>query len=172
MHHISMRLDHGAACLEPPSKATQQDRVGWLINMSTMTKGAKIAVPLLAYERHEQRGGRLCNGVLVTEDRENGTLSFGVVSDIGADCEASRAAYQPEREITALDFGLSTLFAGHEGQLRGKGWLKALRAYDQRITRIACGQQRHTVAGRVPARDTGKPLHLFVAGSEPKSDVS
>ena len=47
MRHISMRLDHRAACLEAPSKATQQDRVGWWINMSTMNKGAKIAVPLL-----------------------------------------------------------------------------------------------------------------------------
>ncbi|WP_298223989.1 hypothetical protein, partial [Acidocella sp.] len=89
----------------------------------------------------------MCNGVLVTEDPESGALSFGVVSDIGADCESSRAAYQPEREFMALDFGLSTLFAGDDGSLLGKDWLRALRVYDQRITRIARGQQRH---GRKP----------------------
>jgi putative transposase len=185
MRHISMRLDHRAACLEPPSKATHQDRIGWWINMSTMTKGTKIAVPLLTYERHENRGGRLCNGVLVTEDRESGALSFGVVSDIGTDCEASRAAYHPEREVMALDFGLSTLFAGDEGQLLGKDWLKALRAYDQRITRIARGQQRHGRKPRDSARyrkavaalrgwirtEVGRVLNALVAAKRPVAIV-
>ena len=185
MRHISMRLDHRAASLEPPSKATQQDRVGWWINMSTMTKGTKIAVPLLTYERHEKRGGRLCNGVLVTEDRESGALSFGVVSDIGADCEASRVAYEPEREFMALDFGLSTLFAGDEGQLLGKNWLKALRAYDQRIAKIARGQQRHGRKPRDSARyrkavaalrgwirtEVGRVLNALVAAKRPAAIV-
>ncbi len=120
--------------------------------MSTMIRGNKIAVPLLTCERHEKRGGRLCNGVLVTEDRESGALSFGVVSDIGKDCESSRAAYQPDRAFMALDFGLSTLFAGDDGSLPGKDWLRALRVYDQRITSIARGQQRH---GRKP-RDSAR----------------
>ncbi len=185
MRHISMRLDHRAASLEPPSKATQQDRVGWWINVSTMTKGTKIAVPLLTYERHEKRGGRLCNGVLVTEDRESGALSFGVVSDIGADCEASRVAYEPEREFMALDFGLSTLFAGDEGQLLGKNWLNALRAYDQRIAKIARGQQRHGCKPRDSARyrkavaalrgwirtEVGRVLNALVAAKRPAAIV-
>ena len=32
----------------------------------------------------------------------------------------------------ALDFGLSTRFAGDDGSLPGNDWLKALRAYDKR----------------------------------------
>ena len=128
---------------------------------------------------------RLCNGVLVTEDPESGALSFGVVSDIGADCESSRAAYQPEREFMALDFGLSTLFAGDDGSLLGKDWLRALRVYDQRITRIARGQQRHGRKPRDSARyrkavaslrgwirtEVGRVLNALVATNRPASLV-
>ncbi len=39
---------------------------------------------------------------------------FGVGSGIGEDCETSRAAYEPKSVAMALDFGLSTLFAGNE----------------------------------------------------------
>ncbi len=70
----------------------------------------------------------------------------------GEDCAASRSAYQPDREVLPLDFGLSTLFASDDGSLLGKDWLKALRAYDQRIMQIARGQQRH---GRKP-RDSAR----------------
>ncbi|WP_073211981.1 RNA-guided endonuclease InsQ/TnpB family protein [Acidocella aminolytica] len=185
MRRISMRLDQRAACLEDPIKASQNERIGWWINMSTMTKGRKIAVPLLTYDRHEQRGGRLCNGVLVTEDRESSALSFGVVSDIGEDCEASRNAYQPEREVMALDFGLSTLFATDDGALLGKGWLDALHGYDQRITRIARGQQRHGRKPRDSARyrkavaslrgwirtEVGRVLNALVAAKRPAALV-
>ena len=185
MRRISMRLDHRAACLQTPSTATQRDRVGWWLSMSTMTRGTKIAVPLLTHERHETRGGRLCNGVLVTEDRETKALAFGVVSDIGQDCEVSRSAYRPGREFMALDFGLSTLFAGDDGSLLGKDWLKALHAYDRRITSIARGQQRHGRKPRDSARyrkavaslrgwirtEVGRVLNALVAAKRPAAIV-
>lgn len=117
-----------------------------------MTKGSKVAIPLLTYEHHARRGGQMSNGVLITEDRDTGKLMFGVVSDIGAECAAGRAAYHPDREFMALDFGLSTLFATDDGALIGKGWLDALRGYDRRISEIARGQQRH---GRKP-RDSAR----------------
>lgn len=144
---ISMRLDHRAACLTTPTKATQQGRVGWWVRLSTMMPGRRIAVPLLTYDRHCNRKGRTSNGVLVTEDRDTGRILFGVVTDIAEECAASRAAYQPEREVLALDFGLSTLFATDEGDRLGRDWLKALRRHDQRITSIA----RHV------ERSGGKP---------------
>lgn len=152
LRHISMRLDHRAGLLQAPTKATQGGRVGWWVNLSTLTKGDKIAVPLLTCEHYKQRGGQVSNGVLVTEDRDTGKLMFGVVSDIGTECAASRAAYRPEHEFVALDFGLSTLFAADDGALLGKGWLDALRGYDRRISEIARGQQRH---GRKP-RDSAR----------------
>ncbi len=152
LSHISMRLDHRAACLSAPTKANQHGRVGWWVNLSTMTAGKKIVVPLLTHARHESRKGKVSNGVLITEDRDTGRVMFGVVTDIAEECAASRAAYRPERDVLPLDFGLSTLFAGDDGALLGQNWLKALRAYDHRIAEIAKGQQRR---GRKP-RDSAR----------------
>jgi putative transposase len=42
-----MRLDHRAACLAAPTKATQDGRVGWWVNLSPMTAREKVSVPLL-----------------------------------------------------------------------------------------------------------------------------
>ena len=159
LSRLSMRLDYRAASLQAPSEATQDGRVGWWVNMSTMEKRSKIAVPLLTYQRHKGRGGQFSNGVLVTEDRDTGRLLFGVASDIGEKCAASRAAYRPERDVMALDFGLSTLFAGDDGALLGRNWLKVLRAYDRRITEIACGMQRR---GREP-RDSVRYRKTIIA---------
>ena len=152
LRRISMRLDHRAACLQEPNEASQGGRVGWWVNLSTMERGRKIAVPLLTYDHHRDRRGKVSNGVLVTGDRNTGKLLFGVVTDVGADCAASRAAYEPEQDVMALDFGLSTLFAGDDGALLGKDWLKALRAYDHRITEIARGMQRRGRKPRESAR--------------------
>jgi hypothetical protein len=57
--------------------------------------------------------------VFVTEDRDSGKIVFGVGTDIGEECVAARDAYQAEREVMALDFGLFTLFAADDGALIG-----------------------------------------------------
>lgn len=181
LSRISMRLDHRAAALATPAKADQQGRVGWWVNLSTMTAGKKIAVPLLTYDRHRSRKGRTSNGVLVTEDRDTGRILFGVVTDIAEECAASRAAYQPEREVMALDFGLSTLFATDEGDQLGRGWLKALRRYDARITSIVRHVQRSGCKPRESRRyreavtalrgfirtEVGRVLNALVAAKRP-----
>jgi len=141
LSRISMRLDHRAACLSVPAKADQGGRVGWWVNLSTMEKGRKIAVPLLTYSRHRQRKGKVSNGVLVTQD-ETGKLLFGVVTDMAETFDTSRLDYAPLRDTLALDFGLSTLFATDEGDLLGRGWLAALKRYDAKITSICRHVQR------------------------------
>jgi len=139
LSRLSMRLDHRAATLAAPIKADQQGRVGWWVRLATLERGRPISMPLLAHDHHRRRvrSGKVSNGVLVTEDRDTGRLTFGVVTDVSAACAASRAAYRPEREVLALDFGLSTLFATDEGDLLGRDWLRRLRAYDVRIASIA-----------------------------------
>jgi putative transposase len=141
---ISMRLDHRAGSLAKPLKATQRDKVGWWVNLSTLEKGRKIAIPLLTYTYHDRRSGRVTDGVQINERDDR--LTFGVVTDMGEACAVSRAAYGGNGVI-ALDFGLSTLFATSEGQLLGQGWLKKLRRYDALISMIAVSQQR---SGRKP----------------------
>lgn len=144
LSHISMRLDHRAGSIAKPLRATQRGKVGWWVNLSTMEKGRKVAVPLLTYAYHDKRQGRVTDGIQVNE--RDGRLTFGVVTDMGEACAASRAAYGGTGVI-ALDFGLSTLFATNEGQLLGQGWLRQLRRYDALISMIAANQQR---AGRKP----------------------
>lgn len=166
LSRLSMRLDHRAAALAAPTKADQQGRVGWWVRLATMERGRPISVPLLTYDHHWQRirQGKVSNGVMVCEDRDTGRLMFGVVTDVSAACAASRAAYQPEREVLALDFGLSTLFATDEGDLLGRDWLRRLRAYDARITSIARHVQR---SGGKPRdsrryREAVAALHGFI----------
>ncbi len=142
-------------------------------------------VPLLGYERHRARKGKVSNGVLVTEDRDTGRVMFGVVTDIAEECAASRAAYRPEREVMALDFGLSTLIATDEGDQLGRDWLKALRRYDHRITGIVRHVQRSGGKPRESRRyreaiaalrgfirtEVGRVLNALVAAKRPAALV-
>ncbi len=185
LSRISMRLDSRAALLAPPTKATQQGRVDWWVRFATSEKGRKMNVPLLGYERHRARKGKVSNGVLVTEDRDTGRVMFGVVTDIAEECAASRAAYRPEREVMALDFGLSTLIATDEGDQLGRDWLKALRRYDHRITGIVRHVQRSGGKPRESRRyreaiaalrgfirtEVGRVLNALVAAKRPAALV-
>lgn len=185
LSRISMRLDSRAALLAPPTKATQQGRVDWWVRFDTSEKGRKMNVPLLGHDRHRSRKGVVANGVLVTEDRDTGRVMFGVVTDIAEECAASRAAYSPEREVLALDFGLSTLFATSEGDQLGRDWLKRLRAYDTRIAGIVRHVQRSGGKPRESRRyreavaalrgfirtEVGRVLNALVAAKRPASLV-
>lgn len=134
-----MRLDARAGALGKPVKADQRGKVGWWVRLSTMTRGRTIVIPLLTYAYHDQRRGKVANGVQVNE--RGGVLTFGVVTDMGEPFARSRAEYDGSG-IVALDFGLSTLFATSEGQLLGQGWLVRLKRYDRLLSSIAAGQQR------------------------------
>jgi len=144
LFYISMLLDERVAKLEKPTKATQGGKVGYWLKLSTMQKGKRIAVPLLTYEYHEKRKGRVIDGIQINE--RDGGLTFGVVSNMSEVYAKSRAEYDDHGAI-ALDFELSTLFATSEGQLLGQIWLKKLKRYDSLINMIAASQQR---AGRKP----------------------
>lgn len=141
---ISMRLDHRAGSIARPVKAMQGGAVGWWVNLSTLEKGRKIAVPLLTYDHHDKRVGRVTNGIQVNE--REGRLTFGIVTDMGEACAKSRADHDGHG-VLALDSGLSTLFATSEGQLLGQDWLKSLKRYGALISMIAASQQR---AGKKP----------------------
>jgi putative transposase len=142
---VSMRLDGRGARLARPVSATQNGKVVYWLRITRMAGGSRFDVPLLTHARHQSRSGEIAGAVQVNCDR-SGSLTFGVVTDIGAACAATRAAYDGAGEI-ALDFGLATLFGTSEGQLLGQGWLKRLRQFDKTISLIAASQQR---AGKKP----------------------
>ncbi|HET8746643.1 MAG TPA: transposase [Ramlibacter sp.] len=182
LSRLSMRLDHRAGSIARPVKATQGGRVDLWVNLSTLDKGRKIAVPLLTYAYHDRRPGRVTNGIQINE--RDGRLTFGVVTDMGEVCAKSRAGYDGHGVI-ALDFGLSTLFATSQGQLLGQGWLTRLKRYDALISMIAASQQRARRKPRDSKRyralaedvrgflrtEIGRVLNRLVAQGQPKELV-
>ncbi len=182
LSRISMRLDHRAGSIARPVKATQGGRVGWWVSLSTLEKGRKIAIPLLTYDYHAKRPGRVTNGIQVNE--REGRLSFGVVTDMGEVCAKSRAAYDGHGAL-ALDFGLSTLLATSDGRLLGQGWLKWLKRYDALLALIAASQQRAGLRPRESKRyralvedvrgflrtEVGRVLNRLVEQGKPKELV-
>lgn len=142
LSRISMRLDLRAAVLRRPTKAKQKGKIGWWVRLATMDKGRRIEIPLETYEHHDKRvaSGKVAAGIQINCDRD-GTLTFGIVTDLGETCVESRKAFTGRGAI-ALDFGLSTLFATPDGNLLGQGFLRQLRRYDTLITGIARHRQR------------------------------
>jgi putative transposase len=143
--NISMRLDKRCGFISRPKHASQNGRVAWWVSISTMVSYKNITVPLLGYDYHDDRAisGTVSNGVLISANRETGTLSFSVATDMSESYYASRSAYVPSREMISLDFGLSTLFSTNEGDLLGRNWLTELKRFDLKIVKIASGMQRH-----------------------------
>jgi len=145
LSRVSMRLDVRGAQIAKPVSATQGGKVAYWLRITRMTGGSRFNVPLLAHKHHQNRQGHLAGAIQVNCDR-SGSLTFGVVTDMGAIFAAERAAYQGTGEI-ALDFGLTTLFGTSEGQLLGQNWLKRLKQFDKVVANIAACQQR---AGKKP----------------------
>lgn len=114
--------------------------------LSTLEKGRRIAVPLVAYPQFEQRQGRRAASVQVVD--RDGRLYFGLMTDMADPFAASRAAYRPRVEAIALDLGLKTLFATDRGDLLGQNWLARLQVYDRKITELAAYRQRHGLKPR------------------------
>jgi putative transposase len=138
---ISMWVDERVAAISRPVSASQDGRIAWWINMSTMSKGRKIYIPLIGYDYHNSRQGKVSNGVQIGLN-ENGKLQFGVVTDIGEHCSNIKTNYNGGQEPLAIDFGLSTMFATSNGQLLGNDFLKKLSRYDALLAMIARHQQR------------------------------
>jgi putative transposase len=140
LSRISMWVDARAVTLAKPIEATQTGAVDYWARF--VFDRQVINVPLLGNPYQRARNGDLAKGLMIIEDRESGTLRFGIATDIRAECARSRAVYQPQCEALPLDFGLSTMFATGEGDLLGRDWLTALKRYDERVAKIARGMQR------------------------------
>jgi hypothetical protein len=80
--------------------------------------------------------------LILAEDQRS--LTIGVMTDMAAAFDHQVATYQPASEdaVLALDLGLSTLLATHDGELHGRDWMTRLKQYDQLLTGIARHRQR------------------------------
>ncbi|EKV27386.1 transposase [Caenispirillum salinarum AK4] len=142
----------------------------------------EIHVPLLPYEHYLERPGRRCLGLQVNE-ADDGTITFGIITETTEEFAGSRGAYAPEKEVVSVDFGLRTMFATDDGDLFGRTWFEKLKRYDVEITALARAVQK---AGRKPRHDPaykaavkrlrgfvkteiGRVLNRIVAVKKPKA---
>jgi putative transposase len=125
--------------------------------------GSEIAIPLVSHAYFQDRKGLRKRSIQINE-REDGTLVFGLITDIAATAQSEKARYARERAERAeqgqavcvdlcLDWGLRTLFASSEGDLFGRGFLSKLKEYDARISRLASYRQKHEGKTRSPRYD-------------------
>lgn len=138
----SMRLDRRVVEITEAAHATQGGKVDSWLTMKTMPKQKPISVPLLANKHHASRKGEQKATILVIENRETKEIRFGVVTDIGHECDHWKADYKAEIDVLPLDFGLKTMFATDDGCLLGRNWLDELKRYDKRIQDITKGWTR------------------------------
>jgi putative transposase len=114
--------------------------------VKTLTPGVEIQVPLLVTDYFDARGGTRKKTVQINE-REDGTLAFGIITDVAGAQTRNRQAYDEKRasgdfvDEVALDWGLRTMFCTDRGDLLGRGFLERLREYDARITKLAAYRQ-------------------------------
>ncbi len=151
MHRIGMIVDQRVALLATSSAASGFDL--WLRLSVSGLKGSREAagqekadsylhIPLKSHGYFNAREGARKLSFQIIEDRNDGRISVGVITDIAETLQASRESYVPKVEALSLDFGLSTMFATNHGDLLGLGFLTKLKALDATITGIARHIQR------------------------------
>jgi putative transposase len=137
LRHISPRIDERCAVLEPARK--KQPHADFWLRLKVPNR-EEIFLPVQDEEYRKDRGAPLCKATqFVVRGSE---LSIRVMSDITGALAKERAAYRPERECMAVDFGLTTMFATAEGDLLGRRWLSQLRRYDAKLQSIAKHMQK------------------------------
>ena len=91
--------------------------------------------------------------LILSED--HASVSVAVATDMREAFEQSRAHYQVKTPVLALDAGLCTFLASHEGDLLGRGWIETL----SRIDRILTGIARHRQARGFPVKSERYVYH-------------
>lgn len=105
----------------------------WL-RISTLERGRKIELPVMANDYAAKRGGRRAT-----------TFSLVPQGDdwfVGATQYITPAPWDSHRtEVLGIDLGLRNLLSTSEGDVRGTGFLDQLRRYDDQLQRIQKGLQ-------------------------------
>jgi putative transposase len=104
---------------------------------------------LRSYPYFENRKGQRCQTVQIN-DRDDGTIQAGVITDVSAPFREERAAYTPLRDTLSIDFGLATLMATDAGDLMSRDALRQLEKLDKRISTIARHRQKAGLKVRSP----------------------
>lgn len=135
---------------DSPLTATQAGRVDYWIKMPTLQTGKPIWVPILGYDHHRNRIGERLRTIQFGT-RDDGSLFFGIMTDVSEQYAGDRKAYDGEGEI-GMDFGLSRMFATSEGDLLGSRWLSHLKKLDVQLRDLKRGLARRNIKYRQSKR--------------------
>lgn len=158
MDRLQLHLDGRVARLAKRGegrKAKATHFPAWL-HVATLEPRQRVALPLLENPHGEGVPGEWRNFFQVVFDGEEVRI-YRMKA-------LAKRAYTPKTERLALDVGLSPLLATDRGDLLGRGFLKALLAYDREIQAIARKAQREGKRLReVPAyREAVRRLRGFL----------
>jgi putative transposase len=109
-----------------------------------------FAIPLYTHAHWRGRPGKRYNVLQVVPDAAGTGFSVRLMTDMAEAFAVSRAAYQPHTGRIGVDFGLGTLMATDHGDLLGRGFLAAMRRFDEQLVAIA----RHRMRAGGKPRDS------------------
>lgn len=178
-NRIGMVVDQRIATLEAADETRHFDL--WLtlrvagLKEKRKADGALAAdsflrIPVKAYDRFNQRQGTRKRSFQIIDDQRSGTISVGVITDVGEVFAAKREAYLDKANgPLSMDFGLSTMFATETGDLFGRHFLRKLKAIDQTLSGIA----KHVQRTRGKPRDSKRyVMHAERARGYIKTEVN
>ena len=112
--------------------ATTSFWAGSWLRVSTLERGKRISLPIMANAHAEGRGGRLASTFSIIP--RNGEWSILTARTIEATPWADHKA-----DVLGIDLGLRTLMATSEGDLRGVGFMGELLKRDAKLMAIQKG---------------------------------
>ena len=123
LSRIGRVVDQHAATLAESKAATEFPL--WL-RLSGLDKGKRIEIPLKSYPCFEARRGKRPPTVQVNQDKDDGRLTAGVITDISEACEAANLDISNASSL-ACSFGLVAVdFAGFRRRTR-RNWRAPVR---------------------------------------------
>jgi putative transposase len=116
------------------ASASRHRHFGYWVSLSTLERGRRIVVPVEPHAYFEAAGGEVAKTLTLRE--KAGELYLDLVRELPCG-EWTRSGVP----VLALDLGLRNFLACSEGDLRGEGFITALRRYDRQLLVLQRGLQ-------------------------------
>lgn len=133
---LPLQVNQLSAVLAPAIKTAAPWAGSWL-RISTLERGRKIELPLMANVHAQRRGGeRATTFSLVKRPVAKGHGWY-----LRSTQYVAPAPWEACTEVLGIDLGLRNLLSTSEGDVFGDGFLNTLRRYDDQLLRLQRGLQ-------------------------------
>lgn len=129
---LPLQINQLSAVMAPARTASPW--AGFWLRVSTLTRGRKIELPVMAHAYAERRGGRRATTFALVPHGEDWFV--GVTQYL-----APTPWPEHRTEVLGIDLGLNNLLSTSEGDVRGIGFLDQLRRYDEQLMELQQGLQ-------------------------------